>query len=121
MPGDVPLFSESEMELLKSRLSYQFGMAPRLCDGIALKFWKSGALKGTPRVPTALQAAIVRGLMTLVIQNGQVPYAAFTGDGLRALQLGLASARDSERFADLLIELDWSCGNQSSPLSSAAA
>lgn len=101
MPGDVPLFSESEMELLKSRLSHQFGTESRLCDGIALKFWKSGLLKRrlASRLPCRPPSSAV---MTLVTQDGQVPYAASMVDGLRALQLGLALARDSERFAHLL-------------------
>jgi len=55
-------FTKTELEFLKRYLEIQFGEVPNLRDGLVLKTWKSGELKGRPKLPAPLQSLVDRSL-----------------------------------------------------------
>jgi hypothetical protein len=83
-----------------------FGQYPELADGLFLRTWRGGPLKGQPKIPPAVQSLLDRGLVT--IGTGRVGFAAFfTEAGLTALRELLRDHRamDPVRFAHLRQEL----------------
>jgi len=78
-------FTKTELDYLKRYLEIQFGEVPNLRDGLVLKTWKAGELKGRPKLPAPLQSLVDRSLLAVVTQEGTLPVAVFTEAGLAAL------------------------------------
>ena len=99
-------FTLRERELICREFCRRFGQDPSVADGIFLRTWHSGPLKGQPKIPLAVQGLLDRGLVE-VGRGRYGPRARFTGAGLRELRLLLEDRRamDPERFAHLRREL----------------
>ena len=104
-------FMPRERELIRREFCRHFGQDPSLADGILLRTWHSGPLKGEPKIPLAVQGLLDRGL----VEVGPGRYgsrAFFTAAGLAELRALLEDRRamDPERFAHLRRELGLDTG-----------
>lgn len=88
-------FTKTELDFLKRHLEIQFGEVPNLCDGLVLKTWKSGKLKGHPKLPAPLQSLVDRSLLAVVTHDGRLPVAMFTEAGILVLT---EVVRDTQLF-----------------------
>ena len=106
-------FTPRERELIRREFCRHFGQDPTIADGIFLRTWHSGPLKGEPKIPLAVQGLLDRGLVE-VGPGKYGPRAVFTEAGLRELRLLLEDRRamDPERFAHLRRELGLDAGEQ---------
>jgi hypothetical protein len=104
-------FTPRERELIRREFCRHFGQDPSVADGIFLRTWHSGPLKGRPKIPLAVQGLLDRGLVE-VGPGRYGPRAVFTAAGLRELRLLLQDRRamDPERFAHLRRELELDAG-----------
>ena len=59
-------FTAGERALIRYEFMRRFGQTLALADGIWLRSWKSGPLKGGPKVPPALASMLERGLVRVV-------------------------------------------------------
>jgi hypothetical protein len=98
-------FTAQERDLIRRELCKHFGQAPRVADGFLLRIWRSGPQAGQPKLPSAVQSMLERGLVE--IRTERRPRAAFTPAGLAALRRLLSDRRamDPVRFAHLRREL----------------
>ena len=100
-----------ERELIRREFCRHFGQDPSVADGILLRTWHSGPLKGQPKIPLAVQGLLDRGLAE--VGRGKYGSRAFFSEAgfaeLRAL-LQDRRAMDPERFAHLRRELGLDTG-----------
>jgi hypothetical protein len=98
-------FTPQERDLIRRELCQHFGQDPRAADGLLLRTWRSGPQAGQPKLPSAVQSMLARGLVE--IRTGRGPRAVFTPAGLVALHRLLSDRRamDPIRFAHLRREL----------------
>lgn len=101
-------FTKTELDFLKRHLEIQFGEPPKIRDGLVLKTWKSGELKGRPKLSAPLQSLVDRSLLAVVAHGGRLPVAVFTEAGIAALThaVGDTQVFPSGRFDHLRIQLD---------------
>jgi hypothetical protein len=103
--GAAP-FTPQERDLIRREMGQHFGQYPGLADGIYLRAWHSGPLKGQARVPLAVQSLLDRGLVE--IGPDRIGWkATFTEAGVQALR-ALAQDRralDPARYPRLRAEL----------------
>lgn len=102
-------FNAAERALIRYEFMRRFGQNPSLADGIWLRSWKSGPMKGGPKVPPALASLLERGLVRVVpgATRHHGHRALFTEAGLAALRLLAQDRRalDPEQYAHLRQEL----------------
>ena len=98
-------FTPQERDLIRREFCQHFGQDPRAADGFLLRTWHSGPQAGQPKLPSAVQSMLERGLVE--IRTGRGPRAVFTPTGLAALRQLLSDRRamDPVRFAHLRREL----------------
>jgi hypothetical protein len=104
-PSEV--LTAMERDLLRREFCVRFGSPPRLADGVHLRVWRTGPLAGQPKVPSAVQSMVDRGLMNIAAGSSYMARAYFTEAGLAALRW-LASQRrglDPLQFAHVRQEL----------------
>ena len=96
----------AEREVIRRAFMSRFNDAPSVTEGFHVKRWATGPNKGQPKLTTAVQAMLDRGLITIV-DAGFWPRALFTDKGFRALKRVAADNRalDPERHRLLLDEL----------------
>ena len=100
-------FTAQERDLIRREMGQRFGQYPELANGLFLRPWRAGPQKGEPKIPSAIQSMIDRGLVTVRPGPHGRQAAFFTEaglDGLRQLLLN-RRAMDPERFAHLRQEL----------------
>ena len=85
----------------------RFGQEPDLANGLFLRTWWSGPLKGQPKIPKAIQSMLDRRLVRIGTNPMGRPAAFFTEAGLAALRQLLEDrqAMDPERYGYLRREL----------------
>ena len=105
MTDDLQLTSP-EREVIRREFMSRFGEAPSVTAGFLVKRWATGANKGRPKLNTAIQGMLDRGLITIT-DEGHWPRANFTDRGYQALKLMAADRRalDPDRHRFLIIEL----------------
>jgi hypothetical protein len=98
-------FTPQERDLIRREFCQHFGQDPRAADGFLLRTWRSGPQAGQPKLPSAVQSMLARGLVE--IRTGRGSRAVFTPAGLAALRQLLTDRRamDPARFAHLRREL----------------
>jgi len=91
--------------LIRRELGQHFGQYPALVDGLLLRSWRGGPLRGEAKIPAAARGLIDRGLVE--VRPARLGHrAVFTPAGLRALRRWLeGSAVDPGLRAHLLREL----------------
>ena len=105
MTDDLHL-TPPERELIRREFMARFGPAPSVTQGFVVKRWATGPQKGRPKLSTAVQGLLDRGLVTLV-DEGHWPRVLFTAKGVQALKLMAAEPRalNSEHHQDMIAEL----------------
>ena len=111
-PDPAP-FTAAERGLIRAEFRARGGQTYPLDDGIWLRRWAGGPLKGQPKLSrAAIRTLLERGLVEIVDPPNRVPFARFTGAGLLALRQ-LARDRRSlppDQYAHLLAELEAKLG-----------
>lgn len=99
-------FSAAERAFIRRELGLSYNGGPHLMNGITLRIWRSGPLKGRPKLPAFMASMVMRGLFE-VRAGSQGSRACFTEAGLEALRHFVLSDRAVERsqFAHLRSEL----------------
>ena len=102
-------FAAAERSYIRQEFGEHFGTFPTVADGLFLRTWRSGPLKGSPKVPPPLASMMARGLAE--IPTGQPQHrirAYFTSHGLTALRQLAWDRRylDPERFGHLREQLE---------------
>ena len=87
----MPLASESpfttaERALIRHEFLPRFGQCPLLANGIWLRTWKSGPLKGQPKLPPAVASLLERGLVEVPTGTRHGARALFTTAGFATLR-----------------------------------
>jgi hypothetical protein len=100
-------FTPQERDLIRLELMPRFGQDPDLANGLFLRTWRDGPLKGQPKIPKAIQTMLDRGLVEIRLNPMGRPAAFFTEAGLEGLRQLLRDSRamDSERYDYLRQEL----------------
>ena len=95
-----------QRELIRREFMSGFGAAPGVTQGFTVKRWATGPQKGRPKLSTAVQGLLDRGLVTLA-DEGHWPKVLFTAKGIRALKLMAAEPRafNPEHHRELIDEL----------------
>ena len=107
--ADASTFTKKDRDAIRLEFMDRFGSAVSINEGFWLRLWKSGPLKGQPKIPAAVQSLIARDLVRIVEEEDRPPRARFTQDGFRAL---VAMADDPrafqppERYSHLLAEIE---------------
>jgi hypothetical protein len=83
-------FTPQERDLIRRELCQHFGQDPRVADGLLLRTWHSGPQAGQPKLPSAVQSMLARGLVE--IRTGRGPRAVFT-----PVRVNVVAARVSQR------------------------
>lgn len=98
--------SPAEREIIRREFMSRYNEAPSVHEGFHVKRWSTGPNKGKPKMTTAVQGMLDRGLITIA-DEGFWPRAKFTERGLRALKVMAADRRalDPTRYAQLIDEL----------------
>ena len=81
MSTDVPIFTKKDRDAIRLEFMERFGSAVSINEGFWLRLWRSGPLKGQPKIPAAVQSLIERGLVRVVEAEDRPPRARFTHDG----------------------------------------
>ena len=106
---DTNSFTPAERDFIRREFCTHFSSNPALADGVFLRTWRAGPLKGQPKIPKAMAGLIERNLVSLPSepQSGFGRRAYFTEAGLAALRELLQDRRsmDPQRFAHLRQEL----------------
>lgn len=104
---EPPVLTPAERALIRTEFMERFGQVRGLSDGILLRRWGSGPLKGQPKLPKAVAGLLARGLVAIEDRERGWPCARFTPAGLAALRLMAADARqlDPAKYRHLLAEL----------------
>jgi len=100
--------TRKEVLYLRSELLPRFGAVPSIEEGFMLRSWKSGPSSGSPRVPSALQTMIDRGLAEVRQAAPGQPFRAYlTRLGVRALASAVQDHKGFSpvRYAHVLEEL----------------
>src|SRR3954466_11275766 len=92
---ESPTFTKKDRDAIRLEFMDRFGSAVSINEGFWLRLWRSGPLKGQPKIPAAVQSLIDRGLVRVVEEEDRPPRARFTQDGFRAL---VAMADDPRAF-----------------------
>ena len=64
-PTDDPDFDTKERDLVRREPLQRMSSARSIHDGVLLRCWSTGERKGQPKVPTAVQSMLDRGLVVL--------------------------------------------------------
>ena len=102
---DITL-TPAQKEFIRREYRVLINDAPSVHDGFRLRRWTTGPHKGKPKLSTAVQGMLDRGMITFE-DVGNWPKATFTDKGLRALKLMAADRRalDPARYQRLIDEL----------------
>ncbi len=105
MTDDLQL-AAAEREMIRREFMTRFGEALSVAEGFHIKRWTTGAKKGQPKLTTAVQGMLDRGLIT-IIDQGYWPRAIFTTKGMLALKRLAADRRalDPDRHRFLIEEM----------------
>ena len=105
MTDDLHL-TPPQRELIRREFMSRFGAAPSVTQGFTVKRWATGPQKGRPKLSTAVQGLLDRGLVTLA-DEGHWPKVLFTAKGIQALKLMAAEPRafNPEHHRELIDEL----------------
>src|SRR3954451_23846850 len=85
LSADTPTFTKKDRDLIRLEFMDRFGSAASIHEGFWLRLWATGPRKGQPKIPTAVQSLIDRGLVEIVEEDARLPRAVFTDEGLQAL------------------------------------
>ena len=106
---DTSSFTPAERDFIRREFCTHFSSYPALADGIFLRTWRAGPLKGQPKIPKAMAGLVERNLVSLPSepQSSFGRRAYFTEAGLGALRELLEDRRsmNPQRFAHLRQEL----------------
>ena len=97
-----------ERDVVQSAFVTVFGRTPELAEGIRLRLWRSGELRGQPRLSPGLRTMLEKGLVTVRIVNIVAAQADFTPAGLEAIRRTVKSRPrwlNRTQFAQVLAEL----------------
>lgn len=111
-PDPAPL-TAAERGLIRREFRARGGQTYPLDDGIWLRRWAGGPLKGQPKLSrTAIRTLLERGLVEIVDPPGRVAFARFTRAGLEALRQMSRDRRSlpPDQYGHLLAELDAKLG-----------
>jgi len=98
--------SPGERDYIRRELDQFFSTLPSVADGLQLRTWRGGPHAGRPKVPTAAQGLLDRGLVRLQ-PTPWPPRLFFTEAGLAALRAMMADGRlaNPKTFAHVRREL----------------
>lgn len=102
------MLTPQEAAYIRLELQSRFGMIPRLRNGILLKNWKAGPMKGYPRLPSAIVSLIERGLVEVrKPDSSQLSRAYFTSLGIASITVAVQNSRvfPPDRYGHLMREL----------------
>ena len=104
---DAPAFTPKERALIRSEFMVRLSSARSIHNGILVKRWATGAKKGQPKLPAAVEGLIARGLLRLDDDGAHWLKATFTPAGFEALRRLAADKRalPPEDYGHLLDEL----------------
>lgn len=102
------MLTPREAAYIRLELQLRLGVIPRLRNGILLKNWKAGPMKGCPRLPSAIASLIERGLVEVRKPDSFQPSRAyFTSLGIASITAAVQNSRvfPPDRYGHLLREL----------------
>ncbi|PNQ95028.1 hypothetical protein C1S70_31140 (plasmid) [Azospirillum argentinense] len=88
-----PDFTPKERDLIRREFMRRLSSARSVHEGFLLRRWSTGARKGEPKLPAAVQSLLDRGLVTLADLDRRWPVARFTPARFRALRRMAADRR----------------------------
>jgi len=106
MPTATSVFTPGERDYIRRELDQFFSTLPSVADGLQLRTWRGGPQAGQPKVPSAAQGLLERGLVRLEPAPWP-PRLYFTNAGLAALRAMMADGRlaNPKTFAHVRREL----------------
>lgn len=102
------MLTPREAAYIRLEMQSRLGVIPRLRNGILLKNWKAGPMKGCPRLPSVIASLIERGLVEVrQLDPSQPSRAYFTSLGIALITVAIQNSRvfPPDRYGHLVREL----------------